>query len=375
MTDGQLHRLPSSLWSTLRPLKPFRRPLALAALRDLLAPAERGLSDDSLYEFVSRRFGADVAQFAVDPLVRGICAGDARQISVRFLMESLFEHEQRHGSVLRGMWRERGRTAPPDPGDSELARRAISERWSVWSLEGGLRTLPETMAERLEADGVSLQLGCPATRLELRPDGVTIHTASAGEIRASHVISALPAHALAPLLPDSPLAEPLEQIQSVTVAVITLEYSGQLLQEPGFGYLIPSCEPAGGVLGVIFDTCSFPQGDRTILTVMSGGAEMERWYGARPDRDDVLQAALTEVRRTLGIAAEPRRVCVQIQERCIPQYRVGHKALVGRLRDVVEEQRWPLLLAGAAYDGVSVNDCILSGRRAAEAVSRGIGDV
>ncbi|XP_043216225.1 protoporphyrinogen oxidase-like [Amphibalanus amphitrite] len=373
MTGGQLHRLPTSLWSTLRPLKPFHRPLALAALRDLWAPAERGLQDDSLYAFVSRRFGADIAQFAVDPLVRGICAGDARQISVRFLMDSLFEHEQRHGSVLWGMWKERGRTAPPDPGDSELARRAQKERWSVWSLEGGLRTLPETLAERLAADGVSVRLDCPATELRLRPDGATVHTA-AGELHASHIISALPAHGLAPLVTDRAVAEPLEQIESVTVAVITLQYAGQLLRQPGFGYLIPSCEPAGGVLGVIFDTCSFPQGDRTILTVMSGGAEMERWYGARPDREQVLRAALDEVRRTLGITAEPSRVCVQLQERCIPQYRVGHKALVARLRDAVRERQWPLLLAGAAYDGVSVNDCILSGRRAAEAVSASLGE-
>ncbi|XP_037094617.1 protoporphyrinogen oxidase-like [Pollicipes pollicipes] len=368
MTGGELHKLPTSLWSTLRWLKPFRRPLALAALRDLAAPARRGLADDSLYAFVARRFGSDVAQFAVDPLVRGVCAGDARQISVRFLMDTLFEHEQRYGSVLWGMWKERGRAAAPDPGGSELARRAQAERWSVWSLEGGLQTLPEAMAARLAADGVAVLPDAPATRLELSPDGATVHS-PAGSHHAAQVISALPAHALAPLVPDASLAALLAQIESVTVAVITLEYEGQLLREPGFGYLIPSCEPADGVLGVIFDTCSFPQGDKTVLTVMSGGAEMERYYGVRPSRQRLLDAALHEVRRSLGVTARPSRLCVQLQERCIPQYRVGHRALVQEVRAAVGRLGWPLLLAGAAFDGVSVNDCILSGRRAAEAVS------
>ena len=84
LVDGKLHKLPSTFWSAFKNLPPFSRPLAMAVFKDLCSPRIQ-CEDTSLYEFVSRRLGADIAQYAVDPLVRGICAGGSKQVSVHFI--------------------------------------------------------------------------------------------------------------------------------------------------------------------------------------------------------------------------------------------------------------------------------------------------
>ena len=111
--DGKLHKLPSSLKSIFTPRPPFSKPLILAGIKEFFTP-QKQVQDESIFDFVARRFGPDVAQYAIDPMVRGICAGDARSISAKsFVAGPMFNLEQNYGSVFRGMLKRKLRGESP----------------------------------------------------------------------------------------------------------------------------------------------------------------------------------------------------------------------------------------------------------------------
>uniref|UniRef100_A0A8C2EHP6 Protoporphyrinogen oxidase n=1 Tax=Cyprinus carpio TaxID=7962 RepID=A0A8C2EHP6_CYPCA len=179
---------------------------------------------------------------------------------------------------------------------------------------------------------------------------------------------------LASVLPPAaqPLSEQLQSIASVNVAVVNLEYEGFILPVTGFGHLVPSSEDPG-LLGVVYDSVPFPQHNRsggltTRLTVMMGGAWFEQTFG-HPDsvtKQTLLDRATQAVTSHLGVNSQPVWSCVALHKNCIPQYHLGHWKRLEKMRQYISNHNLPLTLAGASYDGVSVNDVIFSGRTAAE---------
>lgn len=102
--------------------------------------------------------------------------------------------------------------------------------------------------------------------------------------------------------------------------------------------------------------------ENTVLTVMMGGKWFEHYFGRNPTQKELLDIALNEVQRILGIHQEPKTTRVHILKKCIPQYNVGHKQRVEDIRRYIQRYKLPLSLCGSAYDGVGINDVILSAR-------------
>ncbi|XP_064331120.1 protoporphyrinogen oxidase isoform X2 [Phalacrocorax carbo] len=377
-TGGALHKLPSGLGGLLRPVPPFSRALLWSGVQDLLAPA--GMEpDESVHAFVRRRFGQEVADIAVDSLCRGVFAGDCRALSVRSCFPALFEAERRRRSVLLGLAlgsrKERG-------AESGLSWRARAERWSQWSLRGGMESLAEALAAFLRPRGIELHCHARLRRLRRRPDGCwqcPPHcspspqlTLADGTVTADHVVSALPAAALAEVLPAEaePLAQELRHIPAVSVAVVNLQYEGVTLPVTGFGHLVPSSEDAS-LLGIVYDSVAFPQHDgmgtaSVRLTVMLGGAWFGQSFGdpAAAAPALLLQRAQAAVREQLGLEVAPTHSIIKVHQACIPQYTLGHWQRTERISRFLAEQQLPLSLIGASYTGVSVNDCIASAKAA-----------
>lgn len=157
--DGKLVKLPTHIGALFTTCPPFKRPLLAAALQDLRTP-KSPLKDESIYDFVARRGGSDLAEFAIDPLVRGVCAGDAREISVNFLLKSLKDFEQKYGKIVLGLLR---KPPPSTQKLSELSQQAQKEQWPLWSLQGGLQSLPEALADKAAQAGVELFVESPCT--------------------------------------------------------------------------------------------------------------------------------------------------------------------------------------------------------------------
>ncbi|XP_035771863.1 protoporphyrinogen oxidase [Neolamprologus brichardi] len=286
--NGQLHKMPSGI----RPAKTHRLKLA---------------------------------DIAVDSLCRGVFAGDCRKLSVRSCFPVLYNAEQHRGSIVLGMLLGSGEAQVISRGP--LAKRSKKESWAQWSLKRGMQSFPEAIAENLQQSGrVQLHKEAVVKQIDPSASGWQVHLED-GVVSADHIISALPAKALSSVLPRScqPLTQQLQDISSVTVAVVNLEYDGAILPVMGFGHLVPSSEDRG-LLGVVYDSVPFPQHNR-------------------PDGQTT--------RLTL-------------QQDCIPQYYEGHFQRVESMRGFIRNNNLALSLTGSCYDGVSVNDVIFSGRTAVE---------
>ncbi|XP_032898494.1 protoporphyrinogen oxidase isoform X2 [Amblyraja radiata] len=369
---GKLCKLPTSIRSVFSKLPPFSQPLAWSLAREPILPRSKE-EDESVHAFFTRRFGAEMADYVVDSLCRGIFAGDSRKLSVRSCFPPLFKAERSWGSVLLGMLVGSG-AVKWDGAKTEVMERARREGWAQWSLRRGMQSLPEAMEAALRAKGVEIHLHSPVTELRPAADGGCQVLTEGGILAADHVFSALPAGVLGPLLPTAwrPLAQALGKIGSVSVAVVNLEYEGRVLPVTGFGHLVPSGE-CGEILGVVYDSCSTPQHDRsgpptTRLTVMMGGSWFTGAFGdpQRVSKERLLERAKETVQEQLGITGQPLTAIVKVHKDCIPQYGVGHWKLLADISEWTVSHRVPLTLLGASYDGVSVNDCIYQAQRGVE---------
>ncbi|KAF7407819.1 protoporphyrinogen oxidase isoform X1 [Vespula maculifrons] len=363
---NKLHLLPNSFLSIIKTNSLLNRSLASFLVKDLIAPMVRK-DDESIYSFTTRRIGKDIADYLISPMICGICAGDAQKISVNFLMKSLFEAEQKHGSITKGLLKQLFKKKNVNNKieyKSNLAKRADTEKWVVWGLKGGLEELPRSLGNNLQSQGVDIQLNSHCEKLFFQSNHVELIINGKAR-KCSHVISSLPAKTLAKLLEEQhpDLAEQLRSIPMVTVAVVNLQFADNVLPMNAFGFLVPPGENLP-ILGVIFDSCIFPKDSSTVLTVMMGGAWFEKYFGKDPSDENLLNIAIKQVKEILNIKKEPIAFNVAILKDCIPQHVVGHAQRLNHIRDYISSRRIPLALCGSSYQGVGINDVILSAKEA-----------
>lgn len=365
--DGQLSPLPSSILSIFRTMPPFSKPLWYSLMQDLQTAAQSGLTDDTTYNFIERRFGTEMAKYAISAMLCGICAGDAKEISVKFLMKEPFELEQQYGSVLRGMLRSimanKKSVNATSPSTSELVQQANKEKWRIYSFKGGMETLSDALIDNLRSQNVQLDLMSPCSSITFADNRAVVSIGDRTH-ETDCLISSLPSHQLAPLVQNQhpQLATELLDIPYVDVAVVNLQYDGELLDKPGFGFLVPPCENSQ-ILGVIYDSCCFDIKGKTVLTVMMGG----KWYGERlgqPTNEQLLNIATDQVKHILNISIAPEASKVNVLHKCIPQYVVGHSARIERIQSYIRDHALPIRLCGSAIEGVGVNDVIYSAKQA-----------
>lgn len=371
--NGKLNLLPSAATDIFKTLPPFSKPLASAVLHDLLTRRNgSNLEDESIYSFTERRFGKEIAEYAISSMICGICAGDAKKISVKFLMDEIFRNEQKYGGVIKGVLLSNlfGKKEKPEHVDSELIRRSVQEKWRIYSLTGGLQSLPDTLSSHVQQNQTKVHLNSACTRMNFDSNRVVL-TVNGDEFVSNAVISSIPSYKLADLVRDQHprLSKLLSDITYVDVATVNVQFDKPNLLSPGFGFLVPPCVNRP-ILGVIFDSVCFDIKDHTLLTVMMGGHWFQEKFGSDPSENHLLDVALNEVKTILKINEVPNKTKVNILRNCIPQYVVGHQKLVRDIRTYIRDHKLPLFLCGAAYDGVGVNDVIYSSKMAVEDFSK-----
>lgn len=374
--NNELHLLPSNLTKIFKTSTPFTKPLIYALYHDYTNRYEgKPLKDDSIYSFTERRFGTEIAKYLVSSMICGICAGDAKEISVKFLMKELFEFEQKHSSVTSGIYHKTlCRLMSSDKNNSnneincDIAKRSVAERWSIYSMKNGMETLPKALSNHLSSNNVELNLNSKCENIEFHQNGVKI-TIDGKMYETNCLISSLPAFELGKLVQRQHpiLAKDLLDIPYVDVAVINLQFDcDDLLKTPGFGFLVPPSENLS-ILGVIYDSCCFDMGKNTVLTVMMGGRFFQDRLGTSNEKD-LYDKAIREINSILKIDQKPKTVKINILNKCIPQYVVGHHERIDRIMNYIHENKMPLKVCGTAYDGVGVNDAIYSAKVAVDSL-------
>jgi oxygen-dependent protoporphyrinogen oxidase len=318
----------------------------LRALMELALPRGPG-GEESIAAFVSRRFGAGVARTVVDAMVAGIFAGDAERLSIRSAFPKIWDLERTDRSVILGAIKQ--------------MRRDGKARGSgkIFSFDDGVQVLTDAMAGKL----ADLKLKTTVETISRDGDGLKIAIADESgrrEIQASAAVIALPAYAAAGVLKTiAPgVAGILSTILYAPVAVVHLGYRTEDAGRSGdgFGFLVPRSEPVR-ILGCIFATTIFPgraPSGRSLLTAFVGGAR-EPTLVSLPD-DELVSLVSGELTRILG-AGRPVFHRVVKHERAIPQYEIGHGARLAAL-DAVLAGVPGVSLAGNAYRGIGVADCV-----------------
>ncbi len=297
---------------------------------------EKSRGDESVKTFISRRFGRYAAEMLMDPLISGIYAGDSELLSFKSCFPGLYEMEQKYGSITKG-----------------LLFRSKSSAKGIYTFKNGLETLVRALEENVSA---KIHLSTPAQKIAVYKDHIRV-LANGLWWRADHVILALPQRQLSRLMDehDPELARLLNEIQSVSVAVVNVGYKEPVLSLKGFGYLIPSQEKEP-VLGVVWDSSAFPQQNsspqETRLTVMIGGVRMGN--GSK----DFIGIALKALDKHLGIKRLPDFAACRLAKKAIPQYTVGHDERLYKIKKRLSTLTGRIHFLGNSFCGVSVNDCI-----------------
>lgn len=374
---GRLHELPEGLVViTPNQLGPFLRSglLSWAGLArmglDLAVPAKRSREDESLAAFFRRRVGRQAFERMLEPLMAGIYAGDAEQMSLQATFPRFMELEQQYGSVIRGMMKARG--AGPSAGQSGRKRTMFV------SLKNGLSDLVVSLVRRLTDQGVTLRASCAVDALRVRSHqpgrwmyDVILRDGSA--LSVDSLVLATPAYVSAELVrPLTPIAGGLlEMIPYSSTATIAMAYPRTAVSgtAEGFGFVVPRAE-GRDLIAATWTSLKWPHRaptDQLLVRCYVGGVGRE----AILTLDD--QALVGRVRAELasmcGVTAEPGYVEVNRWMRAMPQYTLGHLDRLAQIEAALSRYGG-LILTGAGYRGVGIPDCIRDGTVAAERVVR-----
>jgi protoporphyrinogen/coproporphyrinogen III oxidase len=316
--------------------------------------------EESVADFVRRKFGHEILEYLVSPFVSGVYAGDPEQLSLRAAFPTLEEWERQFGSVLRGAMKSR----PPN-GEKKKTPPLCSFR-------RGLSTLTEALARDL---GPSVRTGvCVAKLTGNKARGFEIQAvenAKGETIEAAAVILATPAYISAQLLQpvSSQAAQLLSGIPYAPVAVVAAGYHRKQFPQPpqGFGFLIPRKERLH-TLGTIWNSSLFPgraPGDRVVMTSFLGGATDPTM--SQKSEGEIASIANIESRRILQINGLPIASATWKHERALPQYNLGHGHIVEGVRE--NQKNLPgVFFAGNYLEGPAIGKCVEQASRTAESV-------
>ena len=336
---------------------------------DLFIPPRKDTGDESLGDFIRRRLGQEALDRFAGPLMAGIYVSDPDRMSMQSTFPRFADMERKYGSLIRGARAAKKAPPPPRKGPAPAGGGMFN------SLKGGMGQLVAAIDTRIEADR---RTGTRVTAVERRGDGfaLTLEGAHGGVLDVDHVLFTSPAYVtadlIAPLHPD--LANDLRGIPYVTTCTVSVAYRKADLPASrpldGYGFMIPHDEKSDA-LAVTWSSTKFghraPE-DHVLMRVFVGGHRSED-KAKLPD-DELLAVVLRELKRTMGLDAKPLLHRIYRWPRGTPQYVVGHLDRIAAMEKKAATIPG-LHLAGSAFRGIGMPDCIWSGRQAAEAMVGG----
>ena len=376
--NGKLHAVPEG-FLLLAPTK--IRPFILSSLftwrgklrmgMDLLIPrrdhGERG--DESLASFVRRRFGKEALERVAQPLVGGIYTSDPEKLSLRTTMSRFLDMETQHGSLIRGMRKQSHAIA------SHGSKADSGARYSMFiSFKRGMATLVDALAERIGNRNIHLNRSMRS--IDRRDGKWHIRFGADQPETADAVVLACPSYVAGDVLKerDAQLSRDLLGIEYASAATVSMAFPRDSVRAKldGFGFVVPAIERRS-LIAVTFSSVKFagraPDG-WVLMRAFVGGAMFPEMMALNDET--MTQRVCEDLRDFLGVEAPPRFTIISRWQRSMPQYPVGHLDTVDRIHARLGTLPG-LALAGNAFGGVGIPDCIASGEQAAEHVFKTLG--
>jgi len=326
------------------------------------APADR---EESLSEFVLRRLGREFLDYAINPFVAGVYAGDPDTLSVRHSFPKLHALERKYGSLIRGQISGRK--------EREKREEVGKNDAGMISFDGGLQVLTDTLAASL-GERIKFQSTVKAVSRSGK-EWCIDNGVRNGNFDA--VLFAGTAHSLAGMGSpgQGPSPAPLREIHYPPVSSLVMGFRRIDIDHPldGFGILIPEVEPFA-ILGVLFSSSLFPgraPSGHVTLTCFLGGTR--RPETATGETGEVVETAMRDLRKLIGLKGEPVFIHRTFYEKAIPQYNVGYGTYLS-IMEGMEGANPGYFLAGNFKDGISLGNSIVAGHDAAGRIATYLGN-
>jgi len=374
LRDGRLHLAPFSPAGLLGTrLVGLRSKLRI--LTEVFGSSQPPLREESLADFVQRKFGAEVLDYLVDPLISTIFFGDAHKMGMTSAFPALVEWERNQGSLVRGAIRARkskGRVLKED----SSAQQAVTNRKhdtlrvtdalpALGSFRSGMAALPERLAEELHEEirysatiayAEEMRNGNGATKA-----GWQIGLANGEKMKTEHLILAVPAYIGAQLLASAvpQLAGHLKAIEYAPVCAVGSAYDRSQIANAldGFGYMIPRREGLETIC-TFWNSSLFPgraPEGKVLMTSFAGRGTSNN--GVAMGEEEFTQFVEAENATALGIKGPPLDRMVWEDPRALPQYNVGHAQRVAEIQNILRT-RPNLRVVGNFLKGRSIGDCV-----------------
>lgn len=315
-----------------------------------------GKSEDGYYqsisEFVSRRLGKEFLNYAINPFVTGVYAGNPDKLSVKSAFPKLYALEENYGGLIKGMIK----------GAKERKKRNEESKQSakMFSFKNGMQTFANGLADKLN----DVRYECEIQGIEKNVDSITVEFVSNGEtiqMKCDALYSTVPAYSASGLFGkfDEKLAGHLNDIYYPPVMVLYLGFEKEFIKQPldGFGFLIPGKEKKS-YLGALWSSVIFndraPEG-KASFTIFIGGARSPELFDG--NESELINKVIGELKETMGISSDPVFIRKKFWEKAIPQYNIGyieHERYFEKF-----EKDFPGIFLGGNYrGGISVGDCV-----------------
>jgi len=366
-SEGRLHPMPEGMMLMAPTMVvPFLRSHLISWRgkfrmgMELLVPKLKGNRDESLAGFVRRRLGNEALNKIAGPLMGGIHAADPEKLSLHSTFPMFQDMESKHGSLLRGMMKRPKRSTSANSKPTPM----------FMSLHGGLQQLSDALVSQLPPN--SIRTGCCVLTVSPQKHQYKVALNDGSSILADNIVFATPAYVTADLVQqiDPMLASRLRAIRYVSTATVSLGFRRTDINHPmqGAGFIVPKSE-GRKITACSWSSQKFPHRapqDSVLLRVFIGGALAEDL--AEQDDAALIELARKELRTIMGIAAAPVFARAYHWHRANPQYNLGHSERIAEIEHSLADIPG-LFLAGAAYHGAGIPDCIQSGMTAARSIA------
>jgi protoporphyrinogen/coproporphyrinogen III oxidase len=361
LPDGMMFMVPTDLAATFFS-RLFSWNTKVRIAREWFCRASADAPETTVAEFVERHFGREMVERVADPLLAGVYGGSAEELSVTAVLPRFSEIEAKEGSLARAMVAAR-----------KLQSRTPRPLFS--SLKNGMQMMTDAIAAKVPESARRLNACVEAIRPE-SGKWLVINRGRTEEFDA--IILAIPAYAAGTFLQaDFPqLASELGEIRYSSSVTVVLGYDERVLKSlpGGFGFLVPRTE-GKRILACTFVHQKFSgraPANRALIRCFLGGARDEEILGLSDQQ--IERIVYRELSDILGITAKPLLVRIYRWQKAMAQYGIGHKARVERIRNLTSQLRG-LALAGNAYGGIGIPDCVRSGSEAATKVLGDLGSI
>ncbi|MBM7571470.1 protoporphyrinogen oxidase [Aquibacillus albus] len=369
LVNNKLHKMPSGSFmgipTEVRPFlfsSIFSMKGKIRAAGDFFLPKGQEASDQSLGKFFRRRFGDELVENLVEPLLSGIYAGDIDDLSLMATFPNFYKLEQEYGSLIKGL-------------QATVPKKKGPKRSMFYSLKNGLQSIVEGIEASLETGTV--QTGVTVDHIERKETNYHLLLGNGEVYKADAVILATPFFTTQRMLSQYEFLEPLKAMAATSVANVALAFDQSAIKKDvdGTGFVVSRNNDYR------ITACTWTHKKWPETTAPEGKALLRCYVGKPGDEgvvdlsdDEIVEIALNDLNKIMNITDKPLFSIVSRWKDAMPQYSVGHKNRMDKITEQMTEHLPGVYLAGNSYRGIGIPDCIDQGTAAVRNVIEYLND-